>query len=719
MDRQLPGSNLASSPASSGMRDLAEELWRRRQLVMLFTVSCLAVTLLGSLLAVPRYRAQARVLIEKENPNILSFQQVLDLDTTHDDYYQTQYRILKSRTLAAAVFQKLDLGRDPRYVGNDDPIKTFLEEVIEITPIRQSRLVEVGAKSTDPYRAADIANTLSEAYIRQNLEVQTGTSKEAAAWLSDQLDDMKQRVEASEQALYAYQVQSGIVNLDEMEKMSTQKLGEVNTMLLKARADRIKLEQRYRRLEELKRTGGPGRYQNLAEILRDPLIQQMKIRYVDLLTQEGELRQKFRDEHPRLQEVHAQMATLAGRLDQEIDNLAQSIATAYEEAKAREQSLEESLEGLKTETLALNAKAIQYKVLEREVETNRQLYADMLKRMKEARLGEHLKANNIRIIDRAVVPTRPYQPRVLFNLLLALIVGLAGGVSLALFTARLDDTVKTPEDIQRLLQVHCLGVVPHLEDKASTEKIELVASLHPQSALAEAYRGVRTSVLFVRSGSSPRSILITSAEPGEGKTLSAVNLALSMAQAGERVVLVDADLRKPRLHKIFELPNENGLSRLIVEGIPIESAVVRPENYQLDVIPSGPIPATPAELLGSEAMARIIQELGRRWDRVVIDSAPLFNLTDSVVLSRLVDATMLVVWVGRTRPANLLRATEPIRQVGNNLIGCLLNHVESATQSYYHYGHYGYGYRYRDRYAEDEGEKQKPARDWRFWRKAA
>jgi len=719
MDRQLPASNPASSPASSGIRELAEELWRRRRLVLLFTAACLTVTLLGSLLATPRYRAQARVLIEKENPNILSFQQVLNLDTTHDDYYQTQYRILKSRTLAAAVFQKLDLGRDPRYVGNDDPIKTFLDQVIEITPIRQSRLVEVGAKSTDPYRAADIANALAEAYIRQNLEVQTGTSKEAAAWLTDQLEDMKQRVETTEQALYAYQVQSGIVNLEEMEKMSTQKLGEVNTMLLKARADRIKLEKRYQRLEELKRAGGPGRYQNLAEILRDPLIQQIKIRYVDLLAEEGELRQKYRDEHPRLQEVHAQMATLASRLDQEIDNLAQSIATAYEEAKAREQSLEESLEGLKSEVLDLNAKAIQYKVLEREVETNRQLYADMLKRMKEARLGEHLKANNIRIIDRAVAPTRPYQPRVLFNLVLALIVGLAGGISLALFTARLDDTVKTPEDIQRLLQVPCLGVIPHLPDKAPAESVELVANLHPQSALAEAYRGVRTSVLFVRSGSSPRSILITSAEVGEGKTLSAVNLALSMAQAGERVVLVDADLRKPRLHKIFKLGNENGLSRLIVEGIPIEQAVVRPENYQLDIIPSGPIPSTPAELLGSEAMARILQELGRRWDRVVFDSAPLFNLTDSVVLSRLVDATMLVVWVGRTRPATLLRATEPIRQVGNNLIGCLLNHVDSATQSYYYYGRYGYGYRYHDRYAENEEEKKKPARSWRFWRKAA
>ncbi len=715
MDRPLPAGN--------PVREWAEELWARRNLVLLFTGACLAATLLGSLLAAPRYRAQARVLIEKENPNILSFQQVLNLDTTHDDYYQTQYRILKSRTLAAAVFQKLDLGRDPRYLGNDDPIKTFLEEVIEITPIRSSRLVEVGAKSTNPYRAADIANALAEAYIRLNLAVQTGTSQEAAAWLSEQLEDMKQRVETAEQALYAYQVQSGIVNLAEMEKMSAQKLTEVNTMVLKARADRIKLEKRYQRLEELKRAGGLARYQNVSEILGNPLIQQMKIRYVDLLTQEGELRQKFRDEHPRLREVHAQMATLAGRLDQEIENLVQSIATAYEEAKAREQSLEQSLAGMKAEALDLNAKAIHYEVLEREVDANRQLYTAMLMRMKEARLGEHLQANNIRIIDRAVAPTRPYQPRVLCNLLLALLVGLAGGTSLALFTARLDDTVKTPEDVRRLLEVPCLGVIPHLADQASAGPIELKSSSHPQSALAEAYRGVRTSVLFARGGSAPRSILITSAEPGEGKTLSAVNLALSMASAGERVLLVDADLRRPRLHKIFQLGNEHGLSRLIAEGLPLEAAVVRPENFQLDVIPSGPIPATPAELLGSEAMARILPELGRRWDRVVIDSAPLFNLTDSVVLSRLVDATLLVVWVGRTRPATLLRATEPIRQVGNNLIGCLLNHVESDPRSYYsygrYYGRYGYGYRYHDRSAENDEAKKPPARDWRFWRKAA
>ncbi|OGP57654.1 MAG: hypothetical protein A2V67_18255 [Deltaproteobacteria bacterium RBG_13_61_14] len=703
------------------MRQIAEEIRRRRGLVLAFAGACLAVALLGSLLATPRYRASAKVLIEKENPNILFFEQVLDLDTTQDDYYQTQYRILKSRALAETVFQKLDLGRDPRYLGDDDAIATFLDEAIEVAPIRSSRLVEVSAKSFDPYQAAEIANALAEAYIRQNLEVQTGMSKEAAAWLGDQLQEMKARVEASEQALYDYQVMSGVTNLEEMEKIGAQKLWEVNTMVLKARADRIKLEKRYQRLQELKREGGAARYQSLAEILRDPLIQEMKIRYVDLLSQESELRQKYRDEHPRLLEVHAQMASLAARLDQEIENLASSIATAFEEARAREQSLLDSLEGLKTEALNLNAKAIQYEVLDREVETNRQLYTDMLKRMKETRLSEHLKANNIRIIDRAVVPTRPFSPKPMLNLLLGLVVGLVGGVSLAVFLAHLDDTMKTPEDVEQTLSVPCLGVIPNVEQKkkAAGEEalIELEAAKHPQSAVAEAYRGVRTSVLFVRSNSSPRSLLITSAEAGEGKTLTAVNLALSMVQAGERVLLLDADLRKPRLHKIFGLANTVGLSRLIVEDLPLEQAVQRAEEYELDVIPCGPVPGNPAELLGSAAATRLLKELGRRYDRVVIDSAPLFNLTDSVVLSRSVDATLLVVWVGRTRPATVLRASEPIRQVGSNLIGCVLNHVESGTQDYYYYGRYGYGYGYRYRYAEGEPEKQ--IRVWPWSKKAA
>lgn len=708
-------------PAVHPLRQIAEEIRRRRGLVLAFAGACLAVALLGSLLATPRYRASAKVLIEKENPNILSFEQVLDLDTTQDDYYQTQYRILKSRALAETVFQKLDLGRDPRYLGDDDAIATFLDEAIEVAPIRSSRLVEVSAKSFDPYQAAEIANALAEAYIRQNLEVQTGMSKEAAAWLGDQLQEMKARVEASEQALYDYQVMSGVTNLEEMEKIGAQKLWEVNTMVLKARADRIKLEKRYQRLQELKREGGAARYQSLAEILRDPLIQEMKIRYVDLLSQESELRQKYRDEHPRLLEVHAQMASLAARLDQEIENLAQSIAIAFEEARAREQSLLDSLEGLKTEALNLNAKAIQYEVLDREVETNRQLYTDMLKRMKETRLSEHLKANNIRIIDRAVVPTRPFSPKLMLNLLLGLVVGLVGGVSLAVFLAHLDDTMKTPEDVEQTLSVPCLGVIPNVEQKkkAAGEEapIELEAAKHPQSAVAEAYRGVRTSVLFVRSNSSPRSLLITSAEAGEGKTLTAVNLALSMVQAGERVLLLDADLRKPRLHKIFGLANTVGLSRLIVEDLPLEQAVQRAEEYELDVIPCGPVPGNPAELLGSAAATRLLKELGRRYDRVVIDSAPLFNLTDSVVLSRSVDATLLVVWVGRTRPATVLRASEPIRQVGSNLIGCVLNHVERGTQDYYYYGRYGYGYGYRYRYAE--GEPQKQIRVWPWSKKAA
>ena len=723
------------------LRDYVRVFLKRRWVIItVFTVVVLFAAI-KTFTATPVYQATAQIVIEKENPNLVSIEEVMAVDSTGTDYYQTQYKIIQSRSVAREVIGRMDLKNSPEFfpppsdnilsrmkvwiqdalgifkdwvvalltTGEEDGsagladedaaldselVSAFIER-IEVSPIENSRLVDVSVQAKDPAMSARMTNELVNAYINQNLEIKLTAAKNAAKWLGERINDMRKKVETAEKALLHYKEAQHIITdfSSDAENITAQKLAELNTQLIEAESQRVEAETRYHQAISIENT--PDMLDSIPEVLSNELIIEVKKMEVVLFNRMSELSKKYGRNHPKMVAIESELAELKKRKGVEARRVVNSLKNKYKLALAREESLKTALARQKAESLSLNKKAVQYGVLQREAESSRHMYDMLIKRFKETSLTEEMKTGNIRIIDSAETPQDPVKPNKKRNLLLAVVMGLFLGFGLALFLEYLDNTIKLPDEIKEELNIPFLGAVPAFASNGIPQRVpsDLVTIHAPKSPASESYRGIRTGILFSSADKSPQVIMVTSVSPLEGKTTSAANLCVTLANAESRVLLIDADMRRPRIHKIFEMDRKIGLSSVLVGTESLKDAIVSSPVEGLDILPVGHIPPNPSEIIGSQKMGKLLDALRKKYARIIIDSPPILAVTDAVVLSQMVDGVLLVIRSGETPRAAIQNSLAQLQTVNAKILGAMLNAVGVGRDSYYYYqySHYYYG----------------------------
>jgi succinoglycan biosynthesis transport protein ExoP len=721
-----------SGTADVHLLDYVRILYKRRYIAataFLIVMGCASVY---TFTATPMYQAHVQILIEKEATNVVSFKEAFEQNQTTDDYYQTQYKVLQSRALARRTMDALKLWDDPRF--NPKPTNSLtlgtiirapirliagwfrtpappqavtVEETalqsgmidrflggLTVAPIRNSRLVDVRYNSADPGLAASISNALAVAYIQQNLEFKFQSSKEASDWLSQQLAEQRKQVDASEQAVQRYREQNNAIALDDRQDIVVQKLAELNSAVTRAKTERIEKEALYRQIHSIQadRTG----LDTFPAILSNTFIQQQKAELAGLQRQLAEMSEKLGDRHPDIVKLRSSVQVAESKLQGEIGKVVQSVRNQFLAAQAQENSLTQALNQQKGEALSMNRKGIEYGVLAREAASNRQIFDSLMQRTKETGISGELKNSNIRVVDPAEMPRSPISPNKRNNMLLALLGGFALACGLALFFEYVDNRIKSPEEVRQYLGLPFLGMVPALFDKNIENP--LICRAVPNN-FSESFRGVRTNLLFASAEDGPRSIVITSTGPGEGKTAIASNLAVALAQSGQRVLLIDADMRKPRVHSVFGKPREPGLSNLLVGNAKSSESVHKTGVPGLWVLPAGALPPNPAELLGSKRFKDFVGSLTQHFDWVMLDTPPVMAVTDASVVAHLATGVLFVIGAEMTSRHAAKTATEQLVHARAKFVGAVLNRVDLQHNPYY-YSQY-YRREYADYYQTD------------------
>jgi len=696
------------------IRDYVRVIVKRRRLILpLFGVICIAWLLL-TLTATPVYEAVASITIERENANILSLEDFMLADPNSAEYFQTQYKILESRSVARKAIARLRLDKNelffsssasmdggkpaaPDSISNEKFIGAFLSGLI-IEPVRNSRLVLVKYQSTDPALAATLANTVVDAYMDHMLTTRLVSIQNAMKWLNDNMAVERKKIELAEQALLRYKGINGIVTdfTGDTETITAQKLAQLNAQVVEAETARVEAETRYKQAVAF--LPSQDMLDSIPEVLNNGLIQQIKTMEVGLGQRKSELSKRYGFNHPQMIVVESELKTLQAKKELEIGRIIDSLKNAYVVTLAKENSLKEALANQKNEALNLSQKAVEYNGLYHEAQSAKDMYALLLKRFKETSIAENLKADNIRMVDKAEVPNTPIKPRKLLNVLVAAFLGIGISLGMAFLLEYLDDSIGLPEDIKRHVQIPFMGLVPLHEAQAqpSAEALPVPvfeAFLAPRSPVSEAYRGIRTNILFSLAESKPQVLLVSSAAAQEGKTTTAANIAIVMAQYGYRVVLVDCDFHRPQVGRLFGITEKEGMTDLLMGNKELREAVFKTVVPNLSIIPSGPIPSNPSEMLGSGKMHELLKQLRHDFDKIIIDSSSLTAVTDSLVAANAVDSVVLVVRAGVTNTKKVKSAVEKLQNIGIPVLGAVLNGVNIVRDGYYYTEHYyGYGY---------------------------
>lgn len=703
--------------------DYARIVVKRRHVAAAVAVTIFLAAALYSFTATPLYEGRAQLLIEADNPNIVNFKEVIDEAQSRQDYYQTQYKLLQSRSLAKKTIETLKLWNNeelnpdaapPRLsVGNavrgsaawvvglfsSNPeseipladetagqvkaIDAFLDR-LTVSPIRNSRLVDVSFRSQDPAIAAKVTNGIAKAYIEQNLEFRFTASRDASEWLGRQLAEQRRQVETAETALQRYREQNDALSVEDRENIVVQKLADLNTAVTKAKTDRLLRESMYRQLAAIERNATA--LDTFPAILANQFIQQQKAELANLQRQQVQLAEKLGERHPDMMRIQSAIQSSQMKLDGEIAKVVHSVRTEYQAALAQEQSLAAALQAQKGEALSMNRKAIEYSVLERDVESSTQIYQSLLQRAKETGVSGELKTSNIRIVDEADASQDPVSPRRSLNLLLGLFGGAFCGIGVAFFFEYLDNRIKTPEDLESHLGLPAMGLIPKIAVNNGTGD-PLISNGVPAN-FSEAFRGLRTNVLFSSAEEGARLLVVTSTGPGEGKTLVAANLAIGMAMAGQRVLLIDADMRRPRVHEALKLVRDPGLSNFLVGATKAADVIRKTTVPNFYVLPSGTTPPNPAELLGSKRFVEFLGSLHSHFDLVVIDTPPVMAVTDAAVIGYRASGVLFVVAADVTSRHAAQAALDQLEHAHVRFVGAVLNRVDLEGNAYYYSKYY-------------------------------
>ena len=734
-------------PQDSALREYLRVLIKRKWTIILCFSGIFIAVAIASLKMTPIYEAGGSIAVNKTDPGLVSFK---DSGSVSVDYFDpadldTEVKILQSDLLALQVIKQLnldkrsELGRKPDDASSlnlaPDPLQTDSARTsallagfkgnLRVSLLPNSRIIELHYRSPDKNLAANIVNTLAATYVEQNFKTKFESTMQAADWLSKQLVDLQMKVETSQEKLVKYQKQHEILGIDEKQNITTAKLDELNKELTSAESERMEKESVYRLIQSgdpdviASTTSGAGSNGGTGANSGSSLLDNLRTKQADLKIQVAELSTQFGPSYPKVAQLSNQLKEIIVQIQAETKKIAGHVRSQYMASLQRENLLRAALEKQKQEANKLNQSAIEYSFLKRDVETSRQLYEGLLEKLKEAGVTAGLRSSNVKIVNAARVPMAPSEPNIPRNLAFALVLGLTSGVGLAFLLENLDNTVRTPEQAQIISGLPSLGMIPQgsksieasnqkrLTVASSKEAVELVTQARPQSQMAESYRALRTSLLLCSSGAPPKIILVTSALPQEGKTTTSINCAIVLAQKGVRVLLIDADLRRPGVHKTLGMGPRSGLSNVLTGSATLQQTITRsPLVPSLFVLPSGTPPPNPAELLASSNMKDVLVELRDQYDHIVIDTPPTLSVTDAVVLSTKADAVVLVIRSGVTTKGALRRSRDILMQVNAKVTGVLLNAVDLNSPDYYYYyeyqGKYGSRYYQEDELAEDK-----------------
>ena len=676
----------------------------------------------------PIYKATARVQVESETPMIQSIEDVFRKTSADDTYVQTQIQVLESESLAWRTIEELNLREhlggpkiaslpaDKQKVRLIDAFKRKLS--VELTP--KTRMLAVNFEDTDPQLAAQVATALVKNYIDYNFRQKYDATRQASAWMETQLDELKAKVESSQQALVQYERDHQLVSTSDKGSMQEQVLSDLSKDLTTAESDRLQKESLYREVQENR--------PQLATLVHNDLLQKLEEKLADLRDQYTETVAQYGPKFPKALRLDQEMQDLRAQIATEQDRVLARIRKDYAAAVTRERLASTAVSQQKEAVGAQNQLLVQHNILAREFESNQQLYQSLLERLKNATVSAGLQSTNLHLVDVALPPSDPVRPRKGLNIALGFLAGMVLGVMTAFAQEGLDHSVKSAEEVESLLMMPTLAVVPlqRASDAnwkmtgikptkklgQSSEKphpeaaLALTISSHPQSTLAEAYRTLRTSVLLSLAPNPPKSILITGSQAGEGKTATALNLAQSLAQRKGRVVVVDCDLRKGGIAKILGIPNDVGVSTVLTGGNKLEDALQQFEDSNLWILPSGPVPPNPAELVGSDRMADVCTELAKNFDHIVIDSPPVLAVTDATIMAGLVDGVVLIAESGRTHRAALMRTRAILENAGARILGVVLNKLDMRRDNHYGYGYGNYYYSQYGKYPYGRGANE-------------
>jgi capsular exopolysaccharide synthesis family protein len=690
---------------------------------------------IGSIRSVPIYEAQTQLLIEKDARRVTTINTVLDgvEGFENDDFYPTQYKILQSRALALETALALEKTGKPEHepessggfafslsglvgavsskvssagktakapvaqaaVPVDEPrsqsnkINSILGK-LSVVPIPRSRLVDLKFRSPDPEFAAAAANELAAQYILQALRFRTGASKEANDWLTKQLDEQKKKVEESDAALQRYKETHNAVSTDDKQNVVVQAYTTLASQLTQAKIDVFTKEEAYNQVLSLQKEGVA--IDALPAIRTNEAVARVKTSITQWEQKDAELAGKnLLPQSPQRLQVADQIKTLNKNLAEEVAKAVGNVRAEFQAAQVKEQSLERDLAQKKTEVTGLERKALEYAVLEREAQGNQTLYKNLSERSKESGVSGEFRGSNIQIVDKAEVPRAPVLPQIKRDLMVAAFGGALLAIALAFGFEYIDSRIKTPDEVKAYLELPCLGMVPVVPIKNQHGETPLLNG-EASPAFSEAIRAVRTAVLFASADDGARSIVVTSTGPHEGKTLVASSLAIALAQTGQRTIVMDADMRRPRMHEALGRSQEPGLSNLLVGEAVLTDAVRTTTVQNLWILAAGHIPPNPAELLGSRKYDDLLAELKRRFDWVVIDAPPVMPVTDAALLAHTAGGVLFVIGAEMTPRQSAAAALEQLRSANAKFLGAVLNRVHIERHAYYYSAYYHKAY---------------------------
>ncbi|MGO9176544.1 MAG: GumC family protein [Desulfobaccales bacterium] len=693
-------------------QDFMRMMVKRRWAVLAVFIIVAGTVTFQTLTMVPIYQATVQILIERQIPRILQEPGSEASESFGDEFYLTQYKLLEGRSLVKKVVDKLNLKKNPQYAAmfnfsptDTDEMKQLAEEElmasiargIKVTPVRGSSLVNVSFSNPDPKFAAALVNCLAQCYIEQSLDLRFAASQEATTWLKGKLTDARSKLEESEAKLNQYKREQNIVTVEDKESITSDRLGQLNRDLIAAQTHRMEVETRYNEVIH----GHP-----IAQVLDNPMISVLRAQEAKLVAEQSEDAKKYGEGHPRMLQLSNELGATRAKINTAMSQVKQTIINEYNMAKAQEDNLKAALNVTKVASQDLGDRAIQYRVLLRDVETNRALYENVLKTLKTISATENVPSTNIRIVDPAIVPRTPISPRTSRNLTMGMVMGLGLGLLLAFGLETLDTTLKIPEELEKWLGFPNLAMIPHVSFPAGQEEDASAALfVHHgfEPMVSECYRALRSSILFSIPGHAPRILLVTSSLPSEGKTVTTANLATVMAKAEPQVLVVDADLRRPALHRLFNVSKEPGLSSFLV-GETDELPFVPTLIPNLFIIPSGPVPPNPSELLGSTRMEEFLRRAQEQFGLVILDSSPIMSVTDAAILSTKVEGVLLVIKAEAVPRKAAMDAVGQLQEFKAPILGTVLNNVPIHRDGYY-YNYYVYRYRYYNYYADKDSSK--------------
>ena len=704
--------------------------WTIFSFFLLITITTTILTVLMR----PVFTASALIEVKPDRGSIVKFQNIENETVDATQFLETQVNILQSKAVAEAVIDKLDLESNPEINGEvkqrgvlqglsgiasymlnlkeslageveqQSNYQDLVEEVtrlnnfserLSINSIKNSYLFQVSFESFNPNLAADVANTVVDEFVRLNVDRRINSSSGAKSFLQREIEKVQAKLESSEKTLTEFARDNQIVDVEDKGNILNQRLSDLSAQITVVANERMAAGALYDQAQNTETRD------SLRPVLADLLIQNYKNELAVLQAEYFKLSRIFKPAYPQLVQLRSQIDELNKLINIETDRIVEGIKKDYEQLQIKEESLTAALNDQNQEILDLQDRSIQYNILKREWETNKELYRGLLERVKEVGVAAGMELNNISNVDKARVPISPSKPDLMLNITLASALGLFGGIALAFLLNFLDNTVRSVEEFESITHLPCLGVLP-LGGRASKlsrenrsneaeESMEMIVTQNKKNSLSEAFRSIRTSLMFSSAQGVPKSLLITSSGPGEGKTTISCNLASVLAASGSKVLLIDCDLRKPRIHKIFKIPSSPGLTDMLLNGFN-SSGLHKLSDQDVYILPSGVLPPNPAELLGSKEMSEVLEAATEKFDHVILDCAPVLGLADSVVTTTKVKGVVFVSKFGEVNKEALKQTVKRLKMVRAPILGGILNGVDLKSDEYVNYGRYYYQY---------------------------